>query len=63
MAWQSAGRKTRRSYLTDAQMDAKVRALAIEMIGAQRTEALITVCRSLGDQSDAGVVARAAASA
>jgi hypothetical protein len=33
--------------LTDAQMDAKVRALAIEVIGAQRTEALITVCRSL----------------
>lgn len=47
VAWRSAGRKTRRSYLTDAQMDAKVRALAIEVIGAQRTEALITVCRSL----------------
>ena len=28
-------------------MDAKVRALAIEVIGAQRTEALITVCRRI----------------
>ena len=44
-------------------MDAKVRALAIEVIGAERTEALIAVCRSPWDQSDAGVVAQAAASA
>jgi len=40
-----------------------MRALAIEVIGAQRTEALITAYRSLSDQSDSGVVARAAASA
>ncbi len=47
--------------MTDAQMDAKVRGLAIEVIGGPKTEALIALCRGLWAQSDAGTVGRAAA--
>jgi 2-methylcitrate dehydratase PrpD len=46
--------------MTDAQMDAKVRALAVEPIGVARTDALIALCRGLWEQPDAGAVARAA---
>lgn len=45
----------------DAQMDAKVRTLATEVIGKDKTEALITLCRRLWDEKDAGAAGRAAA--
>ncbi|MBI3517657.1 MAG: MmgE/PrpD family protein, partial [Proteobacteria bacterium] len=47
--------------MTDAQMDAKVRGLAVEVIGAARTDALIRLCRGAWSETDAGAVARAAA--
>jgi 2-methylcitrate dehydratase PrpD len=49
--------------MTDAQMDAKVRGLANDVIGAARTDALIALCRRLWGETDAGAVARAAVAA
>jgi len=46
--------------MTDAQIDAKVRALSVDVIGGARTEAMIALCRALWDQPDTGAVARAA---
>ncbi|MEJ0072359.1 MAG: MmgE/PrpD family protein [Pseudomonadota bacterium] len=46
--------------MSDAQIDAKVRGLSVELIGAARTEALIALCRGLWDQTNAGAVAHAA---
>ncbi|HUA51009.1 MAG TPA: MmgE/PrpD family protein [Candidatus Sulfotelmatobacter sp.] len=47
--------------MSDAQIDAKVRGLAADVIGAERTEALIALCRDLWDRPDAGAAGRAAA--
>jgi 2-methylcitrate dehydratase PrpD len=47
--------------MSDEQMDAKVRALAVEVIGPARTDALIALCRMAWREPDAAVVARAAA--
>ncbi len=47
--------------MTDADLEAKFRGLAVEVLGAGRTEALIRLCWSLGDLADAADIARAAA--
>ena len=44
-------------------LQAKVRALSADVIGAPRTEALIKLCRGLWGEADAGAAARAAAQA
>jgi 2-methylcitrate dehydratase PrpD len=49
--------------MSDAQMDAKVGALATDVIGPARTAALIARARGLWDAPDAGALARAAAAA
>lgn len=46
--------------MSDTQIDAKVRALSVDAIGAARTDALIALCRGLWEAPDAGAVARAA---